>query len=452
METEHPRHQKATPAMTTTSRPALPATGRRSVARTILAAPFRASTWKQTVHLLLDFPIGFAGVVYALATVVCAGLAALILGVPVLAACVLGGRGWATMERARARTLLAERVAEPRPFRPTGPGLRPWLRAALGDGPGWRGIGYVVLLGLWSVFATAVTIACWMPALMLVTYPIWYGLLNRLSDQPGIQLGVHGSWQSLDTLPEIAAATAVGAVLLLATPWVVHGLTRVDRAMVRGFLGKAALAQQVHDLQTSRSQAVDSAADDRRRIERDLHDGAQARMVAVAMDLGMARTKMTADPDAAAQLVAKAHQEAKQAIAELRDIARGIHPPILTDRGLDGALPTLVARCRVPVDLTVIIDRRPAEAIETIVYYSVAELLTNISKHAQASRASVLATRVGDRLIVEVADDGTGGADPVGGSGLRGVADRLRTIDATMTVTSPPGGPTTVRLELPCAS
>jgi signal transduction histidine kinase len=174
-------------------------------------------------------------------------------------------------------------------------------------------------------------------------------------------------------------------------------------------------------------------------------------MVAVAMDLGMARTKMTADPDAAAELVAKAHQEAKQAIAELRDIARSIHPPILTDRGLDGALPSLITRCRIPVDLTVTIDRRPAKAIETIAYYSVAELLTNISKHAQASRASIRISHAGGRLLVEVTDDGTGGADPTHGSGLRGIADRLRAIDATMTISSPPG-PTTVCLELPCES
>jgi signal transduction histidine kinase len=439
--------------MTSSTRPSYLPHGRTAAIRTTLAAPFRASTWKATLHLLLDFPIGLAGTLYVLATVLWLGLSVPLLGLPLLAVCVVGGRWWATMERARARVLLGELVAGPRPFQArAGAGVLARLGSALTDRPGWRGLGYLVLLGLWSIVATWVTLACWLIALMLVTYPVWYVPFREFTDAPGIALGLHNSWQYLDRPLEIAAAVAVGAVLVLATPWVVRGLANVDRVMVRGLLGSASLTERVRDLQASRSQVVDSAADDRRRIERDLHDGAQARMVALAMDLGMARAKMTADPDAAVELVARAHEEAKQAIAELRDTARGIHPPILTDRGLAGALPTLVARHRVPVELSVTLTDRPADAIETIAYYSVAELLTNVSKHAGATRASVVVTQTGSLLVIEVTDDGVGGAAPGDRSGLAGLADRLRAVDGTMAIASPRGGPTTVRLELPCAS
>lgn len=294
---------------------------------------------------------------------------------------------------------------------------------------------------------------------MLVSYPLWQGPLTRLTDQPGMQVGLHGvqfgaegEGRHVDTFAEISVAWAIGVLLLLCTPWVVYGLTRVDCAMVRGLLAPTTPTRRVRDLQASRSQALELAATDLRRIERDLHDGAQARMVAVAMDLGMARTKLATDPEAAAELVAQAHQESKWAIAELRDIARGIHPPLLSDRGLDGALPALTDRCRIPVDLTVRIGMRPASAVESIAYYTVAELLTNITKHARATHASVVAVRTGDLLTIEVSDDGIGGADTTAGRGLRGIAERLRTIDGILSITSPTGGPTTIRLELPCVS
>jgi len=194
---------------------------------------------------------------------------------------------------------------------------------------------------------------------------------------------------------------------------------------------------------------VDTAAADLRRIERDLHDGAQARLVALAMDLGLAKEKLLEDPEAAAQMVGEAHGEVKIALQELRDLARGIHPAILTDRGLDAALSSVASRCTVPVAVTVDLPARPAEAIEGIAYFTVSELLQNVSKHSGARHASVDLWRTDDRLMIQVRDDGRGGADASNGSGLAGLAERLGSVDGLFVVSSPAGGPTAITAELP---
>jgi signal transduction histidine kinase len=194
---------------------------------------------------------------------------------------------------------------------------------------------------------------------------------------------------------------------------------------------------------------VDTAAADLRRIERDLHDGAQARLVNLAMGLGLAKEKLLEDPDAAAAMVEEAHGEVKLALQELRDLARGIHPAVLTDRGLDAALSSVASRCTVPVKVTADLPSRPAAAIEGIAYFTVSELLQNISKHSGARSASVDVWRSRDRLLIQVRDDGRGGASLDGGSGMRGLSERLGAVDGLFVVDSPPGGPTTVTAELP---
>ncbi|WP_199034344.1 sensor histidine kinase [Glycomyces salinus] len=413
--------------------------------------PLRPVTWRRTLHALLDLPVGLAGWLYATACAFAAVLVPVGVGLPLLAAGIIGARAWAGLERGRARRLIGVRVDGPTPLRPEPPGLFGWTRAALRDGPGWRSLGYLLLLGLWSVPAAALGFACAVVGLALLTYPAWFWLLGTLSDQPGLALGGPGGWRYLDSPAEVAAAAVVGAALLLALSPLTRALTGVDRALVRGLLGPVTLAQRADDLAAGRSSAVASAAEDRRRIERDLHDGAQARMVAVAMDVGMARSKLDSDPASAADLLALAHDESKRAIAELRDLARGIHPPALTDRGLAGALPALASLSRVPVDLEIDIEPRPSASVETVAYYCAAELLTNAGKHAGADRVVIVAARDGDRLALEIRDDGDGGADPRG-PGLRGVAHRLRSVDGTMRIDSPAGGPTTIRLEIPCAS
>jgi len=197
---------------------------------------------------------------------------------------------------------------------------------------------------------------------------------------------------------------------------------------------------------------VDAALEERRRIERDLHDGAQQRLVALAMDLGLAREKLATDPEAGRALVAEAHEEAKRAIREIRDLVRGIHPAVLTDRGLDPAISALAGRCPVPVTVDVALDRRLPEAVESAAYFVVAEALTNVAKHSGAGQARVGVRCAHDQLTVEVVDDGVGGADPAAGAGLTGLVERVAALDGRLTVESPTGGPTRVRAELPCGS
>jgi signal transduction histidine kinase len=197
---------------------------------------------------------------------------------------------------------------------------------------------------------------------------------------------------------------------------------------------------------------IDAVAEERRRIERDLHDGAQQRLVALAMDLGMAKQKLDSDPAAARVLVDEAHDQAKRALSEMRDLVRGIHPAVLTDRGLDAAISALAGRSPVPVTVEVDLPRRLPDAIETNAYFVVAEALANIAKHSRATQARVIVRCEGEKLVIEVADDGIGGVEPAKGSGLSGLRDRMRALDGQLLISSPVGGPTWIRAELPCAS
>jgi signal transduction histidine kinase len=235
-------------------------------------------------------------------------------------------------------------------------------------------------------------------------------------------------------------------------PFLARGLTNVDRAMVRGLLSPSdELERRIAELESDRGVVVDTAAADLRRIERDLHDGAQARLVNLAMGLGLAKEKLLegqADETVAA-MVDEAHGEVKLALQELRDLARGIHPAVLTDRGLDAALSSIASRCTVPVKVTADLATRPAAAIEGIAYFTVSELLQNVSKHSGARSASVDVWRADERLLIQVRDDGHGGAALDGGTGMAGLADRLGAVDGLFLIDSPPGGPTTITAELP---
>jgi signal transduction histidine kinase len=228
----------------------------------------------------------------------------------------------------------------------------------------------------------------------------------------------------------------------------------MDRRLIRVLLGPTGLAQRVRDLERTRARAVDDTAALLRQVERDLHDGAQVRLAALALNLGMAREKLGADGDdladvaALRELVDAAHRGAKDALAELRDHARGLHPPVL-DNGLSDALATLASSSAIPVELTASIPRRPTPAIETIAYFCAAELLANAAKYSHASRVEIQAAVRDGALVLVVTDDGVGGADPAGGSGLAGLAQRASTVDGRRDIDSPPGGPTRVRVELP---
>ncbi|EFL39774.1 two-component system sensor kinase, partial [Streptomyces griseoflavus Tu4000] len=392
-----------------------------------LRAPVEGRTWRELGYVLLSLPISVLLFTYAVTMVsLGAGLLVTFLGVPVLAAALAGCRGFGALERARARGLLGLGVAEPEPLRMKRQGFMAWIGAVLKSGASWRALLYAVLQLPWAVLSFAVTVTLWSVGWSLVTYPLWFWVLPLYAGQAGIQLyGDEHHQIYLDNPFEIAVTAGVGLLFTLATPWIVRALTTVDRVMVHGLLGPSRLATRVVELESDRGVVVDTAAADLRRIERDLHDGAQARLVALAMDLGLAKEKLREDPRAAAQMVDEAHGEVKTALQELRDLARGIHPAVLTDRGLDAALSAVASRCTVPVRVEVDLTERPAPAIEGIAYFTVSELLQNISKHARATSAAVEVWRTENRLMLQVVDNGVGGAEVSGGSGLAGLAERL---------------------------
>jgi signal transduction histidine kinase len=212
---------------------------------------------------------------------------------------------------------------------------------------------------------------------------------------------------------------------------------------------EAELTERIETLESTRAGAVDVQESELRRIERDLHDGAQARLVALGMSLGMAEHTLKDDPGRASELLAEARVGAEQALRELRDLARGIHPPVLADRGLEAAIAALASATPIEVALSVDVPQRPTATVESTAYFVVAESLANAAKHAHATRVDIRIERAPKALELEVADDGAGGADPAG-SGLRGLRRRVEALDGTLQVTSPPGGPTTIRAELPC--
>ncbi|ALC21546.1 sensor histidine kinase [Streptomyces pristinaespiralis] len=365
---------------------------------------FDRHTWKEIAHLLANLPTALLGFVYVTVTIsVGAGLSVTVVGLPLLALVLMGARGIGRAERARARALLGVRIDEPSPLPgpARGEGVFASVWSRLKDPVAWRSVLYSFIRLPWGVLTFTV-----------------------------MMVGLFVLWPVL--------------------PFIARGLTNADRAMVRGLLSPSdELERRIAELESDRGVVVDTAAADLRRIERDLHDGAQARLVALAMGLGLAKEKLLEDPDAAAAMVDEAHGEVKLALRELRDLARGIHPAVLTDRGLDAALSSVASRCTAPVTVTVNLDERPAAAIEGIAYFTVSELLQNVSKHARATRASVDVWRSGDRLLLQVMDDGKGGARLDGGTGMAGLAERLGAVDGLFVLDSPPGGPTTVTAELP---
>jgi signal transduction histidine kinase len=320
---------------------------------------------------------------------------------------------------------------------------RMWARAR--SGGAWLEAGYALfVLPLLGWVGGSIVATAWGGGLLFLFFPAY-----------GYALG-HGDevlWLDLSYGGSVAVHMVVGALALVAAPWLARGLVALELAIARGMLTpstSSALSRRVVALETSRAGMVTAAAAERRRIERDLHDGAQQRLVSVAMTLGRARERLTADPDGARELVAEAHTEAKRALAELRDLARGLHPAVLTDRGLDGALPGLAARCPVPVTLDVSVEPRPSAEVEAVAYFFVAEALTNVARHAGASGARIVARRRGERLEVIVSDDGQGGASEAGGTGLSGLRDRALAVDGAFSVRSAPGAGTTLSLDLPC--
>ena len=325
--------------------------------------------------------------------------------------------------------------------------MRPGSRVAIwvntrirDDKPAMRARGYFLLKLPLAVAGVVVAAGGWLGGLFYLTFPAWWSLAPHVGGFPVVNLAT-----SFTLLP-------LGATLLLAGPWLLHGVTEADLRLIRGLLGPSSPTERIRALEESRARAVDDSAARLRNIERDLHDGTQAQLVALAMKLGLAKEKLedTAAVDLArvTQLVDDAHRSAVEAIADLRTLARGIHPAVL-DNGLADALATLAARSPVPVEVITDIGERPSAAIETIAYFSAAELLTNVAKHSGARHATLEAVHVPGLLRVRVSDDGKGGAYPAPHGGLRGLAERVRAVDGRLEISSPRGGPTVVTVELP---
>jgi signal transduction histidine kinase len=388
--------------------------------------------WLAAVWSLVDWPVGGWGLAVLYAAVALAGPALLLWGV----------RGFGALQRARFRAVLGVEIPPPPRGAAGSWALRPvraWRAPAT-----WRQLGYHLLALVGGTVGGLLVAACWSAPVLAVA---WFAGL--LGDGPGVLGGLTAALLSL--------------AMLLAAPWVASGVARADEAAARVLLGPSRgeeLAVRVETLARSRAEIVAATDAERRRIERDLHDGTQRRLVSLAMHLGMARASLTDAPEPVRQVIEQAHDEATEALAELRQLVRGLHPAVLDDRGLDAALSGIAANAPLPVRLRVDVATRCAPAVEAVAYFVVSEALTNVAKHADATHAEVSVERTGDRLHVVITDDGHGGAtlSPAGtppdggGTGLRGLTQRAAAVDGTLTVESPPGGPTVITVELPCGS
>ncbi|QIY68668.1 histidine kinase [Streptomyces sp. RLB1-33] len=307
----------------------------------------------------------------------------------------------------------------------------------------WRKAAYHTLLGPLLAAAEVLVLAVWGTGIACAAVYGWMWVVPP-----------HTGLTDLYTI-QAAYVTAVGVLLLAAAPPLAAAVTRVETRAARVLLGPSRaqrLERRVTDLAVSRADLAEAADAERRRIERDLHDGTQQRLVSLAVNLGLARATLTDLPDEARRVIDEAHREAKEAISELNDLVRGLHPAVLDDRGLDAALSGLAARVPLPVRLHVDLDGRVAPGAESVAYFVVSEALTNVTKHARATRVDVSVRRTGKAVRVEVTDDGVGGADTAAGTGLTGLAKRVGSVDGVFRISSPAGGPTTVAAELPWES
>ena len=381
--------------------------------------------WGAAIESLVDWPVGGWSHAALYIAVVLAG--------PVLTLAAV--QGLTALQRSRLHITLGldiparSRAVKRRPW-PIGP----WFAAAT-----WRQLGFHLLSIFTGVAGGGLVAACWLAPVAAIVY--------LAAARPPAAAG--------------AAAVVAAAALLLAAPWLARLVTRADEALARALLGPSRseeLALRLESLTRSRADIVAATDAERRRIERDLHDGAQQRLVSLAMNLGMARARFTSAPGPVREAIADAHDEAVLALSEMREFIRGLHPAVLNDRGLDAALSGLAARAPLPVRVRVDAPRPASPSVEAVAYFIVSEALTNVVKHAQATQAEVTVTRRGDVLRIAVTDDGSGGAVPPesdgagAGTGLRGLAQRAAAVDGTLTIDSPPGGPTVIAAELPCES
>ena len=423
----------------------------RRVAGTVAGAPFTRQGRRDVFYCVAGAIAGVAGfalvmIILVPAFLISASVLGTVVGLLMIVAVLALARRLGALHRLLLRRGTGDRVTAPAPFQP-GTGVLGRLDRRLRDRDGWRAIGYaelklpVAIIQGWAVAAVGF-------GLVDITYPLVWVLFRH--HPPGTRLSPmiaavpvpHGQ-VAIETLPGTLLAVLLGVICVIAGVWLARGIVAVDKRMTRALLGPS----RVSELERTRAIAVEDTAAALRRVERDLHDGAQVRLAAVAMNLGMAQEK--ADDETLRDLLDAAQTEVGGALADLRRIARGIHPPAL-DSGLADALASLAATSPIPARVQVELPERPSPAIETMAYFCVAELLANAIKHSSANaiEIKIYPERTGV-LHVSVSDDGTGGADPSRGTGLDGLRQRASTVDGKLHLSSPPGGPTTVTVELP---
>ncbi|MEV1025617.1 sensor domain-containing protein [Streptomyces sp. NPDC050264] len=401
--------------------------------------------WRSAAYLVTGAVAGavaLVGIVTAAALGVV--LAVVLVGLPLVVLTALAGLPVAWVERSRLGLVDLDPAPEQHQP-PASEGLWAWLTTRLREQVTWRELGYALLFAglLWPVDALAVTVALFLP-LSVVATPVMMATVGG-----GEEAKVLKQW-TVTTWPSAFGIAMLGLVLLALGAYVLGTaagarveLTRLLIAPRDGDLGV-----KVVELTRSRVRLVDAFEAERRRIERDLHDGAQQRLVALTMTLGLARLDVPDGP--LADQLARAHDEAGKALAELRELIHGIHPKVLADYGIEAAVSDAADRSPVPVDVDLDLSGRLSQSVEAAAYFVVCEALANVAKHSGASRARVSGGWAGGRLAVQVRDDGRGGADARGGSGLTGLADRVSALDGKLSLSSPPGGPTELHVEFPC--
>ncbi|MEU6751175.1 sensor domain-containing protein [Spirillospora sp. NPDC046719] len=401
-----------------------------------------ARPWRSLAYLVTSSVPGALVLTVVVAVLLVGGtLASVAVGLPMLAALAFAGVPVAAFERWRLRLVDSGPIADPhRP--PDRPGVGGWLATRVREAATWRELGFAALLAtvLWPLDLAVAAVGVALPVALLTAWmPVLSG--GRRGLWPGV--AIHTPVQALAALP-------AGVVLLAAGAYLLTGAAAARAALTRRMLAPRPdeAARLLAEVAGSRARLVNAFEAERRRIERDLHDGAQQRLVAVATSLGLALLDLSPGP--AADHVAHAHGQARLALTELRELIHGIHPQVLTQHGLAAAVQDAADRSPVPVDLDLDLAGRLPAPVEATGYFVVCEALANIVRHSEAGRAWITGGRRGDTLLLEIGDDGVGGADPAAGTGLTGLSDRLAVVGGTLTLSSPPGGPTLLTVELPC--
>jgi len=425
--------------------------------RTMPAPSMLRQLGVDTAYVLLGFPLGIATFVLLITGLsLGAGLLITLLGIPVLVATVFVARGFAEVERVRIPAVMRQPRTRIR-YNTAATGSGGWRRlfAPLSDIQSWLDVLHGIVRFPISTAAFCVVVVWWSGALGGLTYGLWDWALPHTPDNYELPelLGFQDTAQV-----RITFYLALGVFFAATLPFVVRAAALLEawlaRAMLTGVAGLrdqvAGLAEERATAQAQTAAAVSAEATALRRLERDIHDGPQQRLVRLAVDLGRAQQQIDKDPDAARHTVDEALTQAREALDELRTLSRGIAPPILTDRGLAAAVAALAARATVPVSLDTPDLGRLSALAEQTAYFTIAEALTNVAKHSGATRCTIQVWRVDERLNVSVRDDGRGGAHFAKGHGLAGLADRLHAAGGELWVSSPTGGPTEIRAELPC--